>query len=513
MLIHGKIPHFLLPNLPATSGPTMRYYLTLLLLLPFTNTNVQGAADTRPNLVIVLCDDLGNGDLGCYGNKVVSTPHLDQFAVTGTKFTRCYSAAPNCSPSRTGLMTGRTPYRAGIHNWIPLDSPMHVRRHEIMLSRILKDAGYQTCHFGKWHMNGNLTNKNQPQPGDHGFDWSFGTQNNALPCHKDPTNFVRNGKAIGNQQGFAADIVTDEAIRWINEERDDEKPFFMFVAYHEPHEPIASDHKYTKLYKKIGKPSRYDPSVSSFQAHHGNLTQMDSAFGRLIHHLDETHLRDNTVVFFTSDNGPAITGAHPHGSTGGLRDKKGSVYEGGIRVPGILHWPAKLTHAQIIDTPISGVDVLPTFCEIAGANVPDAVKLDGTSIVPALQGIPLNRINPLYWQFHGARGEDQVAIIDGDWKLVGQFDGSSLKPHGDIFKTHQNRIHNAKIVRYRLYNLANDEATDVSNGNPKVLNRLTAEMTRMLKSVQSDNPTWPAWTWPRLEGKQINAYVESLQDQ
>jgi arylsulfatase A len=410
-------------------------------------------------------------------------------------------------------MTGRTPYRAGIHNWIPLDSPMHVRRHEIMLSRILKDAGYQTCHFGKWHMNGNLTNKNQPQPGDHGFDWSFGTQNNALPCHKDPTNFVRNGKAIGNQQGFAADIVTDEAIRWINEERDDEKPFFMFVAYHEPHEPIASDHKYTKLYKKIGKPSRYDPSVSSFQAHHGNLTQMDFAFGRLIHHLDETHLRDNTVVFFTSDNGPAITGAHPHGSTGGLRDKKGSVYEGGIRVPGILHWPAKLTHAQIIDTPISGVDVLPTFCEIAGANVPDAVKLDGTSIVPALQGIPLNRINPLYWQFHGARGEDQVAIIDGDWKLVGQFDGSSLKPHGDIFKTHQNRIHNAKIVRYRLYNLANDEATDVSNGNPKVLNRLTAEMTRMLKSVQSDNPTWPAWTWPRLEGKQINAYVESLQDQ
>ena len=491
----------------------MRYHLTLLLLLPFTITNVQGAKTTRPNLVIVLCDDLGNGDLGCYGNGVVSTPHLDQFAATGAKFTRCYSAAPNCSPSRTGLMTGRTPYRAGIHNWIPLDSPMHVRRHEIMLSRILKDAGYQTCHFGKWHMNGNLTNKDQPQPDDHGFAWSFGTQNNALPSHKDPTNFVRNGTTIGNQQGFAADIVTDEAIRWINEERDNEKPFFMFVAYHEPHEPIASNHKYTKLYKKIGNPSRYDPSVSSFQAHHGNLTQMDSAFGRLMLHLDETHLRDNTVVFFTSDNGPAITGAHPHGSTGGLRDKKGSVYEGGIRVPGIFHWPAKLTHAQIIDTPISGVDVLPTFCEIAGAKVPAAVKLDGTSFAPALQGKPLTRINPLYWQFHGARGEDQVAIIDGDWKLVGQFDGRSLKPHGDIFKIHQNRIHNAKIVRYRLYNLANDEVTDVSNANPKVLNRLTAEMIRMLKSVQQDNPTWPAWTWPRLEGKQINAYVESLQDQ
>ena len=491
----------------------MRYVLTILLLLSCTTNYVQGVEDTRPNLVLVLCDDLGNGDLGCYGNKVVSTPHLDQFASTGTKFTRCYSAAPNCSPSRTGLMTGRTPYRAGIHNWIPLDSPMHVRRHEIMLSRILKDAGYQTSHFGKWHMNGNLTNQDQPQPNDHGFDWSFGTQNNALPCHKNPTNFVRNGKRTGNQQGFAADIVTDEAIRWINEERDAEKPFFMFVAYHEPHEPIASNHKYTKLYERKGNPSRYDPSVSSFQAHHGNLTQMDSAFGRLMLHLDEAHLRDNTVVFFTSDNGPAITGAHPHGSTAGLRDKKGSVYEGGIRVPGILHWPAKLTHAQIIDTPISGVDVLPTFCEIAAAKIPAALKLDGTSFVSALQGKPLSRQVPLYWQFHGARGDDQIAVIDGDWKLVGQFDGGSLKPHGDIFKEHQNLIHNVKIVRYRLYNLANDETTDVSASNPKVLNRLTIAMTRMFSSVQADNPTWPAWTWPRLEGKQINAYVESLKKQ
>ena len=136
----------------------MRYVLTILLLLSCTTNYVQGVEDTRPNLVLVLCDDLGNGDLGCYGNKVVSTPHLDQFASTGTKFTRCYSAAPNCSPSRTGLMTGRTPYRAGIHNWIPLDSPMHVRRHEIMLSRILKDAGYQTSHFGKWHDNFSVTN-------------------------------------------------------------------------------------------------------------------------------------------------------------------------------------------------------------------------------------------------------------------------------------------------------------------------------------------------------------------
>jgi arylsulfatase A len=240
---------------------------------------------------------------------------------------------------------------------------------------------------------------------------------------------------------------------------------------------------------------------------------MDSAFGRLMRHLDDTHLRDNTVVFFTSDNGPAITGSHPHGSTGGLRDKKGSVYEGGIRVPGILHWPAKLIDAQIIDTPISGVDVLPTFCEIAEVKLPTAIKLDGTSFLPALRAKPLHRSQPLYWQFHGARGEDQVAIIDGNWKLVGQFAGGSLKPHGDIFKEDQFQIHNAKIIRYRLYDLATDETTDVSQANPKILNQLTNQMTRIFSSVQTDNPTWPTWTWPRLEGKQINAYVESLKGQ
>ena len=244
----------------------------------------------RPNLIVVLCDDLGYGDLACYGNDVVQTPNIDQFAAEGIKFTRCYAAAPNCSPARTGLMTGRTPYRAGIHNWIPYDSPMHVRKDEITIAKLLRDSGYQTCHVGKWHLNGNLTDTRYPQPKDHGFDWSFGTQNNALPCHKDPVNFVRNGKAVGPLKGFAADLVTDEAIHWLNKQRQDDAPFFMYVAYHEPHEPIASDHQYTKLYEPRGKPSPYDPEVTSFQAHHGNLTQMDSAFGRLLKQLEKLGL-------------------------------------------------------------------------------------------------------------------------------------------------------------------------------------------------------------------------------
>ena len=484
--------------------------LVFVMLLPGGMAGNAHAQSTHPNLIIVLCDDLGYGDLACYGNKVVKTPHLDQFAAEGIKFTRCYSAAPNCSPARTGLMTGRTPYRAGIHNWIPYNSPMHVRKQETTLATLLQKSGYQTCHVGKWHMNGNLTDDRYPQPTDHGFDWSFGTQNNALPCHKDPVNFVRNGKAVGPLKGYAADLVTDEAIRWLDQERNDGAPFFLYVAYHEPHEPIASDHKYAKLYKAQGKPSIYDPEVSSFQAHHGNITQMDAAFGKLLAHLEKRGLRNDTLLFFTSDNGPAITNAHPHGSTGGLRNKKGSVYEGGIRVPGILQWPRVYRTSQVLDVPISGVDVLPSFCHVAGIAPPRSLNLDGASFIGALGGRPILRNKPLYWQFHAARGEDQVAVIKDNWKLVGQFGGGSLPPHGDIFAEHQERIHNAELTRYQLFDLSVDETTDVRQEHASIAAPLENYMQRIFKSVQADNPTWPAWTWTREEGKLIRAYIDSL---
>ena len=489
---------------------TVSFQLLLLVCVGAAVPVLLQAEVHRPNLIVVLCDDLGYGDLACYGNDVVQTPHIDQFAAEGIKFTRCYAAAPNCSPARTGLMTGRTPYRAGIHNWIPYDSPMHVRKDEITIAKLLRDSGYQTCHVGKWHLNGNLTDTRYPQPKDHGFDWSFGTQNNALPCHKDPVNFVRNGKAVGPLKGFAADLVTDEAIHWLNKQRQDDAPFFMYVAYHEPHEPIASDHQYTKLYEPRGKPSLYDPEVTSFQAHHGNLTQMDSAFGRLLKQLEKLGLRDDTLIFFTSDNGPAITNAHPHGSTGGLRDKKGSVYEGGIRVPGMVQWPRAWKNPQVLDLPISGVDVLPTFCHVAGVVPPQTLELDGASFIGALGGRPIRRNKPLYWQFHGARGEDQVAGIDGNWKIVGQFEGGSLPPHGDIFAEHQRRIRDAKIMRYQLFDLREDEVADVRKENPDVAQQMISNMQRTFLSVQADNPSWPAWEWPRKEGMQIRAYVESL---
>ena len=255
--------------------------------------------EDRPNIVVVLADDLGYGDLACYGADALHTPRIDEFAANGLRLTNCYAAHPNCSPSRAGMMTGRTPFRVGIFNWIPMYSPMHVKRSEVTIATLLRNAGYDTCHVGKWHLNGDFNLPSQPQPSDHGFNHWFSTQNNALPNHRNPDNFVRNGQAVGQLTGYSAELVTREAVHWLQHSRDTTKPFFLFACYHEPHEPIASSKTYTDLY-----PSD-DPSLS---AHHGNISQLDAGFGALLDGLDKLKLRQNTFIFFTSDNGPAITG-------------------------------------------------------------------------------------------------------------------------------------------------------------------------------------------------------------
>lgn len=469
----------------------------LVMVCAFFPLLVQAAGEEdRPNIVIVLCDDLGYGDIGCYGHDLIKTPNIDRFAKESLRLTDCYAAAANCSPARTGLMTGRTPYRVGVYNWIPFLSPMHVRENEITIAQLMKNAGYETCQVGKWHLNGWFNLPYQPQPNDMGFDHWFATQNNALPNHRNPYNFVRNGIPVGPQKGYASHLVIDEAVRWLDA-RSSADPFFMYVCFHEPHEPIATDPEYASTYGNGEEPS--------LEAHHGNITQMDAAFGRLMKKFDAMKITDNTLVIFTSDNGPALTRWHPHGSTDGLRMHKGHLYEGGVRVPGIIRWPGHVQPGTESSVPVGSIDLLPTLCEVAGTEIPQDRVLDGTSILPLMNGKGFQRKRPLYWQYNYARSDPRVTIRDGDWKLISQLDINDQGNLADITDEQMQQLKSAKLQNFELYNLKNDrtETTELSESHPEQLKKMVASMTTMYEEVQAEGPVWPVWTWPRYEGKRI----------
>ena len=430
------------------------------------------AADRPPNVVLFLADDLGYGDLGCYGNGTVQTPHLDAFAKQGVRLTQCYAASAVCSPSRSALLTGRTPHRNGVYTWIAADSEVHLRTSEITLPELLKAKGYATCHVGKWHLNGKFNDPAQPQPGDHGYDYWLATQNNAAPSHKDPTNFVRNGKPVGKMEGYSATLVAEEAIRWLAEGRDKTRPFFLAVWTHEPHLPIESDPRFQQLYAKIEDPDQ--------RQHHANVTQMDEAFGRLMKALDDQGLTNSTFVFFTSDNGPEGDGTtkRTRGSTGGLRGRKRALYEGGIRVPGLARWPNVIRPGTVVDAPVIGSDFFPTVLRQCGAAVPADRVIDGVEMSGVLTGRvagPVERVVPMYWRLHMAPHNLHVAMRQGDWKVLASADFSKAE----------------------LYNLKDDprETTDLAEREPERLARMKKELMARTAEIDREGPDW----WKRLD--------------
>mgnify|MGYP003642231600 CR=1 FL=1 len=455
-------------------------------------------AESPPNILLVVADDLGYGDLACFGDANVKTPNIDRLAAEGVKLTDCYSAAAVCSPARTGLMTGRTPQRVGVYSAIPFFSPMHVPESEITIATLLRNAGYATAQCGKWHMNGLFNLPSQPQPDDHGFEFWFSTQNNTLPNHHNPYNFVENDIPQGPIEGYAADIVTDRAMRWLSNERDREKPFFLYVAYHEPHEPIATAPKYESIYAQLEDPAE--------RAYYGNITQMDTAFGRLLAKLDELKLRDDTLVVFTSDNGPALTSFHPYGSAGKMRAKKGYLYEGGIRVPGIVRWPGRVEAGSKNRFPVSGIDILPTFCELAGIEAPKDRTLDGVSLASMLRGevAKVDRPKPLYWQYNRARSEVKVAIRDGDMKMLARL---TMKPPmtPNITAERMAVLKTAGLEQFEMYDLTKDasETNDLAADGGERFEAMKAKMIGLYKDVQSDAPIWPDWGYLRYESERI----------
>lgn len=408
---------FLQTSILATAG----YGLTSCVSAEHQANTMQSLKNTRPNMVYILCDDLGYGDLSGYGHPIIQTPYLDQLADEGIKLTDCYAAAPVCSPARAGIMTGRNPYRCHIPDWIPPNSHIHLKEQEISVARLLKQAGYTTAHVGKWHLN-SMMDGTEPTPADHGFDLWFSTQNNARPSHRNPENFLRNGNPMGVQEGYSSTLIVDESIRFLNQVKD--QPFALFVWFHSPHEPVATADEFQQIYSFVQDKNK--------AIYYGNVTQMDYETGRLLKTLDQMGLRDNTLVMFTSDNGPETynryRGAqHSHGSPGPLRGMKLHMHEGGIRVPGMIRLPGITKPNTISNEPVNGTDLLPTLCEMSGVSIPSDRTIDGSSMLPLFLQKPIHRDEPLYWRYDRALSHAKLAMRQGDWKILADLEFQQIE--------------------------------------------------------------------------------------
>ena len=309
---------------------TLRTFLVVLAIAAGILVVARAAeVRNRPNLVVIICDDLGWGDLGCYGHPHIRTPRLNDLSKEGIRFTSFYSAAPVCSPLRVGSMTGRNPCRAGVYDWIPNvnqqdASPLsrhlvHMRAEEVTLPVVLRTAGYATAMAGKWHCNAAFNDPRQPQPGDAGFDHWMATQNNAHPSHENPDNYVRNGKRVGPLKGYSCRLAAAEGIAWLDSQRERraDQPFFLYLAFHEPHEPVKSPPELVAGYSNV---ARNNDEAEYF----ANVENVDLAVGDVLDGADRLRVADNTLVLFTSDNGPESLKRYPagtrcYGSPGPLR--------------------------------------------------------------------------------------------------------------------------------------------------------------------------------------------------
>lgn len=460
------------------------------------------AAEGSPNFVVVLCDDLGYGDLGCYGHPHIKTPNLDALAQRSLRLTTCYSSAPVCSPSRVGLLTGRSPNRAGVYDWIPAALPdrprpdqrhqVHMRASETTIAQALKRAGYNTCAVGKWHCNSMFNHEAQPQPGDFGFDHWLATQNNAAPSHEHPNNFVRNGKPVGRLQGYSCQLVVDEAVRWLDSQAErpgPAKPFFLFAAFHEPHEPVASPAELVRQYRDV---ARNEDEAQYF----ANVANVDRAVGRLIGHLKKLDQWDNTLLVFTSDNGPETLkryrGANrSYGRPGPLRGMKLWTTEAGFRVAGIVSWPGRIKPG-VSDEVMSALDLLPTFCELAGAPLPQR-ELDGVDLSTWLRaGGSLERPRPLIWCYYNAINQQRVAMRDGPWKMLARLDGGRFPKLQNVHDGNRDRVLAAKLTDFELYRIRDDiaEQQNLFDQENQAMQRLQEKLEHEYQRLISDSPAW-----------------------
>lgn len=428
------------------------------------------AADvpTKPNLILIVADDYGWKDLGCYGSDFYQTPHLDRLASQGVKFTQAYSACTVCSPSRAALLTGKYPARLHITDWIPglppenpkltvPDWTKHLPLQEATVARLLHDAGYATANIGKWHLGGE-----EYYPDKHGFDINIA--GSAAPS---PTSYFAPYNIATLPEGPAGEYLTDrlgdEAVRYI--ERHKDRPFFLYFPHFAVHTPIQGKKELVEKHRARVRPGL----TQTNEAYAAMIESMDEAVGRVRARLEELGLAERTIIVFASDNGGRI----PTTSNRPLRAGKGSCYEGGTRVPFVVYWPGVTKPGTVCDTPVISMDVFPTLLEMAGLTAPAGI--DGLSLVPLLKQTGKVERDALFWhyphyQHYQLEGTTPYgAIRCGDFKLIEFFDD----------------------MRVELYNLHDDigEQRNLAIQMPAKADELRARLHAWRKDVGAQMPT------------------------
>ena len=451
------------------------------------------AAERKPNIVFILADDLGYGDLGCYGQKLIQTPHLDRMAAEGMRFTQFYAGSTVCAPSRsvlmTGLHTGHTRVRGNAGNLNPLAQSL--RPGDVTVARVLKDAGYATALIGKWGL-GDEGEAAVGLPTRQGFDYFFGYANQHHAHNYYPDFLLRgeeqvklrNKVAAGSADnpvarrfgvGYASekveyshDLFADESLKWVEQQRD--KPFFLYLAFTAPHanNEANRDLKNGQEVPDFGSYADKDWSPQN-KGQAAMITRMDRDIGRLFDLLKQLKLDEHTLVCFSSDNGPHNEGGHTpelYQPAGPLRGMKRSLTDGGIRVPFLARWPGKIKPG--VSAHVGWfADFLVTACDVTGAKPP--AQTDGLSFLPTLLGRPERQAKHahLYWEFH-ERGFNQAVLMDGRWKAI--------------------RL--ARLAApVELYDLLNDigETKNLAGGQPELVARAKA----LFGSARGDSPDWP----------------------
>jgi arylsulfatase A-like enzyme len=435
----------------------MKSKLIVAALILFAVIPTQAAE--KPNLLVIIVDDLGYGDLSSYGAKDLKTPHIDALISRGMQFDNFYANCPVCSPTRAALLTGRYQDMVGVpgvirthadNNWGYLDP------NAVLLPQVLKTAGYHSAIVGKWH----LGLESPCTPLDRGFDFLHGFLGDMMDDYynhrRHGNNYMKLGRKTIDPEGHATDLFTDWSCDYLRSRKDADKPFFLYLAYNAPHTPIQPPVEW------VAKVQKREPGITERRAKLVALIEhMDDGIGKVLNTLKETGQDKNTLVVFTSDNGGQISAGANNGS---LRDGKQSMYEGGIKVPNAVVWPGKIEAGSLTHIRALSMDIFPTLCEAAGVKIDH--EIDGKSFLPTLLGNKQPELRS-HWFFRrregGTRyaGKTIEAVITGDWKLL---QNSPFKP-------------------LELYNLKTDpqEQTNLAQKNRGKFNELSAALRKEIQ--------------------------------